>query len=203
MTAAEFKIAFETLFYAATTVNSLGWSDNEINNFLNYAQNSIVLSLVENQNLEAISNLIKVKSVDTIPQETNNEIKLVLNLHDYYMFIDGDVMIGSDRYPLEKIGVNSIEHYKVSKFNNATYRKPKIAIDGSSTIPVAIILKGGFISGTITEFNYRFLEKPTQIDIRTGIATTTNLNIILHDKIVEVAVAKAVESFIKTGQSTQ
>ena len=201
MDAVEFKIAFETLFYAATTVNSLGWSDNEINNFLNYAQNSIVISLVETQNLEAISNLIKVKSVDTIPPETNNEIKLVLNLHDYYIFIDGDVMVGSDRYPLEKIGVNSIEHYKVSKFNNATYRKPKIAIDGSSTIPVAIILKGGFISGTITEFNYRFLEKPTQINIGTN--TTTNLNVMLHDKIVEVAVAKAVESFIKTGQSTQ
>ena len=201
MTAAEFKIAFETLFYTATTVNSLGWSDTEINNFLNYAQNSIVISLVETQNLEAISNLIKVGVINTIPPETNNEIKLVLNLHDYYTFIDGDIMIGSDRYPLEKIGVNSIEHYKVSKFNNATYRKPKIAIDGSGTIPVAIILKGGFISGTITEFNYRFLEKPTQINIGTN--TTTNLNVMLHDKIVEVAVAKAVESFIKTGQSTQ
>lgn len=201
MTAAEFKIAFETLFYAATTVNSLGWSDTEIDNFLNYAQNSIVISLVENQNLEAISNLIKVGVVDTIPLETNNEIKLALNLPNYYIFIDGNIMIGSDRYPLEKIGVNSIEHYKVSKFNNATYRKPKIAIDGSGTIPVAIILKGGFISGTITEFNYRFLEKPTQINIGTN--TTTNLNVMLHDKIVEVAVAKAVESFIKTGQSTQ
>jgi hypothetical protein len=201
MTAAEFKIAFETLFYAATTVNSLGWSDNEINNFLNYAQNSIVISLVETQNLEAISNLIKVGVVNTIPLETNNEIQLALNLPNYYIFIDGDVMIGSDRYPLEKIGVNSIEHYKVSKFNNATYRKPKIAIDGSGTIPVAIILKGGFISGTITEFNYRFLEKPTQINIGTN--TTTNLNVTLHDKIVGVAVAKAVESFIKTGQSTQ
>lgn len=201
MDATEFKIAFETLFYAATTVNSLGWSDTEIENFLNYAQNSIAISLVETQNLEAISNLIKVGVVNTIPSETNNEIKLALNLPNYYIFIDGDIMIGSDRYPLEKIGVNSIEHYKVSKFNNATYRKPKIAIDGSSTIPVAIILKGGFISGTITEFNYRFLEKPTQINIGTG--TTTNLNIMLHDKIVEVAVAKAVESFIKTGQSTQ
>ena len=201
MTAAEFKIAFETLFYAATTVNSLGWSDNEIENFLNYAQNSIAISLVETQNLEAISNLIKVGVINTIPSETNNEIKLVLNLHNYYIFIDGNIMIGSDRYPLEKIGVNSIEHYKVSKFNNATYRKPKIAIDGSGTIPVAIILKGGLISGTITEFNYRFLERPTQINIGTN--TTTNLNVALHDKIVEVAVAKAVESFIKTGQSTQ
>jgi len=201
MTAAEFKIAFETLFYTATTVNSLGWSDAEIDNFLNYAQNSIVISLVETQNLEAISNLIKVGVVNTIPLETNNEIQLALNLPKYYIFIDGDVMIGSDRYPLEKIGVNSIEHYKVSKFNNATYRKPKIAIDGSGTIPVAIILKGGLISGTITEFNYRFLEKPTQINI--GDNTTTNLNVMLHDKIVEVAVAKAVESFIKTGQSTQ
>jgi len=189
------------LFYAATTVNSLGWSDAEIDNFLNYAQNSIVISLVETQNLEAISNLIKVGVVNTIPLETNNEIQLALNLPNYYIFIDGDVMIGSDRYPLEKIGVNSIEHYKVSKFNNATYRKPKIAIDGSGTIPVAIILKGGLISGTITEFNYRFLEKPAQINIGTN--TTTNLNVMLHDKIVEVAVAKAVESFIKTGQSTQ
>ena len=89
----------------------------------------------------------------------------------------------------------------MSKFNNATYRKPKIAIDGSGTIPVAIILKGGFISGTITEFNYRFLEKPTQINIGTN--TTTNLNVTLHDKIVGVAVQKAVETFIKTGQSTQ
>ncbi len=201
MTAAEFKIAFETLFYAATTVNSLGWSDTEIDNFLNYAQNSIAISLVETQNLEAISNLIKVGVVNTIPSETNNEIRLALNLPNYYVFIDGNVMIGSDRYPLEKIGVNSIEHYKVSKFNNATYRKPKIAIDGSGTIPVAIILKGGLISGIITEFNYRFLEKPTQINIGTN--TTTNLNVTLHDKIVGVAVAKAVETFIKTGQSTQ
>ena len=42
MTSAEFKIAFETRFYAATTVNGLGWSNDEISEFLNYSQNSLV-----------------------------------------------------------------------------------------------------------------------------------------------------------------
>lgn len=204
MTAAEFKIAFETRFYAATTVNSLGWSNDEISEFLNYAQYSIVRTAIDSGNLEAISNLVRFDSYSAgVPSETYKERRYELNIPNCFEIIDAELMISTSLYPMEKIDVKTISEFKVTPYNAALFRKPKFAIDNSvdSENFTVVVLQGGYVSGTPTALNYRYVLKPTAIDIDNSI--TTNLNEKLTDGIVELAVQKAVESYIKTGQSTQ
>jgi len=203
MTSAEFKIAFETRFYAATTVNGLGWSNDEISEFLNYGQNTLVSAIVESGNLEAISNLVKLGTISAIPSLTSGERRFAANISNYYTLIDAELVVSVNNYPMEKIGVETISAFKVTPYNTAIFRQPKIAIDDSlgNDYPTFVVLQGGYIAGTPSALNYRYVVKPTAIDIDNSI--TTNLNIVLHDKIVDIAVQKAVETYIKTGQSTQ
>ena len=202
MTSAEFKIAFETRFYAATTVNGLGWSNDEISEFLNYGQNTLVSAIAESGNLEAISNLVKLVNL-AAPLETNGEFRFNPAINDLYVLIDAELVVSGNNYPMEKIGVEAISAFKVTPYNTAIFRQPKIAIDNSLGLdtPTFVVLKGTYIVGTPSALNYRYVVKPTAIDIDTP--TETNLNIVLHDKVVDIAVQKAVETYIKTGQSTQ
>lgn len=204
MTAAEFKIAFETRFYAATTVNSLGWSNDEISEFLNYAQNTIVKTAIDSGNLEAISNLVRFNSYSAgVPNESYKERRYELNIPNCFEIIDAELMISTNLYPMDKIDVKNISEFKVTPYNAALFRKPKFAIDNSidSTNFTVVVLQGGYVEGTPSALNYRYVVKPTAIDIDNP--GETNLNEKLHDSIVDLAVQKAVETFIKTGQSTQ
>ena len=203
MIAAEFKIAFETRFYAATTVNSLGWSNDEISEFLNYAQNTIVKTAIDSGNLEAISNLVKVATIATASSTSaNGEIRFPTAISGFYDLIDAELVISGNNYPTEKILVTNISDFKVTPYNVALFRQPKVAVDYSLGNSITfVVLQGGYVSGTPSILNYRYAVKPTAIDIDNSI--TTNLNEKLHDSIVDLAVQKAVETFIKTGQSTQ
>lgn len=207
MTAAEFKIAFETRFYAATTVNSLGWSNDEISEFLNYAQNTIVKTAINSGNLEAISNLVKVATIAaTSSTSANGEIRFPTAISGFYDLIDAELVIDgvTNPYPTEKILVTNISDFKVTPYNVALFRQPKVAVDYSLGDSITfVVLQGGYVSGTPSALNYRYVVKPTTIDIESNPNETTNLNEKLHDSVVDSAVQKAVETFIKTGQSTQ
>lgn len=205
MTAAEFKIAFETRFYAATTVNSLGWSNAEISEFLNYAQNTIVKTAIDSGNLEAISNLVKVATIAaTSSTSTNGEIRFPTAISGFYDLVDAELVISGNNYPMEKIMVGNISDFKVTPYNAALFRQPKVAVDYSLGNSITfVVLQGGYVEGTPSALNYRYVVKPTAIDIESNPNGITNLNEKLHDSIVDLAVQKAVETFIKTGQSTQ
>ena len=202
MNATEFKTAFETRFYAATTVNSLGWIDDEISEFLNYGLNSLVIATAESGDLEAVSNLVKSGEL-TVSTTPNNERRYAANISGFYYLISAELVINTNIYPMEKIKQDEIVNFKVTPYNAAIFRKPKIAVDDSlgNNYPTFVILQGGLISGTPTKILYRILVKPTAIDISGN--TGTNVNEILHDKIVDIAVAKAVETYLKTQQSSQ
>lgn len=205
MTAAEFKIAFETRFYAATTVNSLGWSNDEISEFLNYAQNTIVKTAIDSGNLEAISNLVKVATIAAASSiSANGEIRFPTAISGFYDLIDAELVIVDVTYPysMEKILATNISDFKVTPYNAALFRQPKVAVDYSLGDSITfVVLQGGYVSGTPSALNYRYVIKPTAINIDNSI--TTNINEKLHDSVVDLAVQKAVETFIKTGQSTQ
>ena len=207
MTAAEFKIAFETRFYAATTVNSLGWTNDEISEFLNYAQNSIVKTAIDSRNLEAISNLVKVATIAaTSSTVTDNERRFPTAISGFYELVDAELIITDESkpYAMERIPIANISDFKVTPYNAALFRQPKIAVDYSLGNSITfVVLQGGYVSGTPSALNYRYAVKPTAIDIESNPNGTTNLNEKLHDSIVDLAVQKAVETFIKTGQSTQ
>ena len=203
MTAAEFKIAFETRFYAATTVNSLGWSNDEISEFLNYAQNTIVKTAIDSGNLEAISNLVKVATIAAASSTSaNGELRFPTAISGFYDLVDAELVISGNNYPTEKILATNISDFKVTPYNAALFRQPKVAVDYSLGDSITfVILQGGYVSGTPSALNYRYVVKPIAIDIDNP--GETNLNEKLHDSIVDLAVQKAVETFIKTGQSTQ
>lgn len=205
MTTTEFKIAFETRFYAATTVNSLGWSNDEISEFLNYAQNIIVKTAIDSGNLEAISNLVKVATIAVASSTSaNEEIRFPTAISGFYDLIDAELVITeiTNPYPTEKILITNISDFKVTPYNAALFRQPKIAVDYSLGDSITfVVLQGGYVSGTPSALNYRYVVKPTAIDIDNP--GEINLNEKLHDSIVDLAVQKAVETFIKTGQSTQ
>lgn len=207
MTAAEFKIAFETRFYAATTVNSLGWSDDEISEFLNYAQNTIVKTAIDSGKLEAISNLVKVATIAaTSSTSANGEIRFPTAISGFYELVDAELIIADESkpYAMERIPIANISDFKVTPYNVALFRQPKVAVDYSLGDSITfVVLQGGYVSGTPSALNYRYVVKPTTIDIESIPDGTTNLNEKLHDSIVDLAVQKAVETFIKTGQSTQ
>lgn len=205
MTAAEFKIAFETRFYAATTVNSLGWSDDEISEFLNYAQNTIVKTAIDSGNLKAISNLVKVATIaEASSTVTSNERRFPTAVSGFYELVDAELVISGNNYPMEKIMVDNISDFKVTPYNAALFRQPKVAVDYSLGDSITfVVLQGGYVEGVPSALNYRYAVKPTTIDIKSNPNRTTNLNEKLHDSIVDLAVQKAVETFIKTGQSTQ
>src|SRR5574344_2013374 len=100
MTAAEFKIAFETRFYAATTVNSLGWSNDEISEFLNYAQNTIVKTAIDSGKLEAISNLVKVATIAAASSTSaNGEIRFPTAISGFYELVDAELIIANESKP--------------------------------------------------------------------------------------------------------
>ena len=203
MTTTEFKIAFETRFYAATTVNSLGWSNDEISEFLNYAQNTIVKTAIDSGNLEAISNLVKVATIAAASSTSaDGEIRFPTAISGFYDLIDAELVISGNNYPTEKILTTNISDFKVTPYNAALFRQPKVAVDYSLGDSITfVVLQGGYVSGTPSALNYRYVVKPTAIDIDNP--GETNLNEKLHDDIVDIAVQKAVETFIKTGQSTQ
>lgn len=202
MNATEFKTAFETRFYAATTVNSLGWTDDEISEFLNYGLNSSVILAAESGDLEAVSNLVKSGEL-TVSTTPNNERRYAANISGFYYLISAELVAPSGTYPMEKIKQDEIVNFKVTPYNAAIFRKPKIAVDDSlgNNYPTFVVLQGGLVPGTPTKMLYRILVKPTAIDISGNIGT--NVNEILHDKIVDIAVAKAVETYLKTQQSSQ
>src|SRR5574344_701657 len=119
MTAAEFKIAFETRFYAATTVNSLGWSDDEISEFLNYAQNTIVKTAIDSGKLEAISNLVKVATIAASSTSDNGEIRFPTAISGFYELVDAELIIAGESkpYAMERIPIANISDFKVTPYN--------------------------------------------------------------------------------------
>ena len=124
MTSAEFKIAFETRFYAATTVNSLGWSNDEISEFLNYAQNTIVKTAIDSGNLEAISNLVKVATIAAASSTSvDGEIRFPTAISGFYDLVDAELVITgiTNPYPTEKILATNISDFKVTPYNAALF----------------------------------------------------------------------------------
>lgn len=202
MTSAEFKVAFETRFYAATTVNGLGWSNDEISEFLNYSQNSLVSAIVESGNLEAISNLIRISEI-VIPEHALLKTEVKYPRDDFFKLINATLFINSQPYSMDIIEAKEVYNFIANPQNLAIFRKPKIAVigDGYDSYINFSIIQGTYIQGTQSKVEFQFVQNPAEIDIDNSI--TTNLNIVLHDKVVDIAVQKAVETYIKTGQSTQ
>lgn len=70
-TLSEFIGAFNVRFYAATSVDGMGWTDEEICEFLNSAQLQLIEELAGVGNIDAISDLVLESTIELIEPKVN------------------------------------------------------------------------------------------------------------------------------------
>lgn len=203
----EFIDAFNTRFYAGTTVNSLGWEDSEICEFLNSSQLKLVDEYISKGQLEDISELIKVED-DLVASlfggsATQKTYTIDISSLEWLAFVSGEVYLTKDAveslFELEKIDILEVDSFKARVDNVTFFRKPKIAVGSNGGKLYIVIDSYSTISNPAA--NIKYVSKPTEFN--TSGSTYTNLNTSLHDKIVDIAVQMAISTVIKTGQSTQ
>lgn len=199
MTTVEFKTAFLARFYAEVGVDALGWEDDEISEFLNFAQLTLVINNARAGNLSAISNLINTTSLLTPVEEDEGEYSLDMSPLDFFYLIDGRAVTSSGNYPVERIESEHINAFKSNPYNTSFFRFPRAAQNEENSI--SIMISNGESFGVGGGVYIRYVKKPTSIDIEGSV--TTNLNETLHNEIVDIAVRRAVKVMVQTGQSAQ
>lgn len=217
-TLSQFIEYFNTLFYAATTVDSMGWTDREICGFLNSAQLQLVEELAAVGNVDGISNLVVRKKI-TLNIDNVVEHALPIgnsgDLENYFYYLSGIVTlvkaypktIGYRNFPLEKISILDVPKFTAS-INNMTYfRNPKIALgnnypDKNNTGEMFTLIVD-VVTTKIKDVTISYIEKPQEFNDEGVNGTITNINESLHNRIVLIAVEMAVKSMLGTPQSTQ
>jgi hypothetical protein len=193
--------AFNTRFYAATTADGLGWEEDEICEFLNSAQMKLVENFVGVGKVEDISELINSKTGYTVTSVSGKEYSVDFTSATGFMyFIEGKIALTSGSRNLDRISIAHLNSFRITEDNATVFRNPKIAIGQSGKIGVILIDSVSGITSTATALSFRYVIEPTKFS---DAGTCTNLNVGVHDKIVDLAVQIAVSTMIKTGQSTQ
>ena len=213
-TLTQFIESFNTQFYAATTVDSMGWTNEEICEFLNSAQLQLVEELAAMGNVGGISNLVAEESIVknaniskyTIPVEAPN---------NYFYYLTGYVTLNKTNpsangsiFPLEKISIVDVPKFTASVDNTTFFKNPKIALGNNysksnNTGEMFTVVVDSFTS-KINSVVINYIIKPKEFKSASGNnSTITNINESLHNRIVLIAVEKAVRTMLGTQQSSQ
>jgi len=207
MTAAEAKLEFLTRYDAATSLAAPGWEDDEISNFMNIAQLKLIDNLFQTKNLNPLSNIIV--TISSITPQSHDSISngYIINLTDqvpnYLYYIRSrtkitrtNPTINSEWVPNEQLSDSTLAHkFYTSPYNKLWLKYPKAYTEQANTdedgLTSTLIILVDYYS-TANELEITSIIKPTTIDISGG--TFTNLDLITHPKIVELAVEEAVKS---------
>lgn len=208
MTALEMKEEFLTRYDAATSLAAPGWEDSEISKFLNISQLEIVRELWINKSFELLHGLIdEHEDTPSTASVYSNYLYAIGLPEDFLYYIKSYSLLyikGATTNPFNRIIPYLIENENISKAvsrqfitdaNNRTiFRNPKAYITGvaSSSALYTIISSIHIIERTIVEY----VRKPIEIDIENE--TDTDLNIDLHDLVVDKAVKVALESIMQS-----
>lgn len=222
MTTNEFSIEFDTLLQPFIgTYKDLAFDEYEKSVFLTEAQEQIILQLYENleqseENRKYLSNLIKTYSVTPV-QETDGKLLNINNYKSYKINIDDNILfiiyeqctLGDDAkcFKGRTISIQPIIHDEVSKVLQNPFRCPnerrviRLDIDGK----IELISKY-----SITEYKARYLKKPSPI-VLTNLednsidgyneVNQSEVNSILHDRILRLAVQLAIQSKVKNNNA--
>ena len=199
----EFIERFTTQIYSATSVSSMGWENEEICEFLNTAQLLLVEEAIGAGNFEIIAETIK--TVPTVMGTPNDNLVPFTHSEDSLMFVIGGIVKYS-KDSVSRIGaLDKIQHsdlpYLVSDV--MLFRNPKLVIqpEGSNQLEVLV---DSLTSKVLVEVDLRCVVEPIQFSINPlPDGEITNLNPLLHTRIVSTAVEIAAKTMLTQQQSTQ
>lgn len=202
MTALEMKEEFLTRYDAATSLAAPGWEDSEISKFLNISQLEIVRELWMNKSFELLHGLIdEYEDTPNTASGYSNYLYAIGLPEDFLYYIKSYSLLSIEGtattpYLIENENISkAVSRQFIADANNRTiFRNPKAYITGvaSSSALYIIISSIHIIEKTIVEY----VRKPIEIDIENE--TDTDLNIDLHDLVVDKAVKVALESIMQS-----
>jgi hypothetical protein len=206
----EFIESFNTKFYAATTVDSMGWEEDEICNFLNSAQIQLINKLALEGNFNLLSDIIVEDTVSmstaiSTPHDTKQFVELP---EDFMHFVGGSLEVTKlmpvintlSFLPLEKVPLPLAFRSIASTENKTLFSNPRIAFMSEVFINKAMVVVDSYTT-SIGDIKVTYVKQPEKFDAdNSGL---TDVNVLLHDDIVNTAVQIAVTSMIGTQQSSQ
>jgi hypothetical protein len=211
MTYEEFIESFNTKFYAATSVDAIGWQEDEICNFLQSSQLQLINKLALEGNFDFLSDIVIEDTIifDPIvdidePFKTKQFIDLP---EDFMHFIGGSLNItksipftGDSYLPLEKVSLPLAFRFIASVENKTLFSNPKMALMSEVGTRKIMLVVDAYTTA-IKNLDLTYVKFPEKFDDYTS--SITDVNEVLHDDIVNGAVQIAVQTMIKTQQSSQ
>jgi len=193
---------FLTRYDAATSLAAPGWENSEISEFLNIAQLKIVSEKYATGDLNPISNLIVTASDTAVAHSTLTPNGYVLDIdssHPTYLYYirsrskltRTNPVITDGWIPNDIVGSKTdIDMFLTTEFNKPWFKYPKAftEYDGTSSLVVLV----DYYTTDVSEIELTAIIEPTMIDIDT--TTDTDLDLVLHPLIVELAVEEALKS---------
>lgn len=209
MTYNDFIQSFNTKFYALTTVDNLGWKEDEICHFLNSAQYKLLNQLDLAKQFELIPSLIrKITITPSVPDSIGRyEAELP---DDYYNYISGVAFFTKNEESL-KTDIEFTEYRLLNQFisnplNKTLFLQPKAAIvsRGKGTpivfTPTIIVVVDSYTTA-LPSLELEYIKKPEEFNSATS--SITDMDLRWHDDIVNMAVEIATSTVIKTAQTSQ
>jgi len=209
MTYNEFIESFNTKFYAATTVESLGWEESEICSFLNSAQMQLLKQLSSAEAFADIPELIVKIEENKFDGDPSNAIVTIKKPGDYYDFIAGsaaftrvyDNINEQVIAPLSPVSLDTIHLFMASDENRTLFLTPKFTIKEDEIF--LIVLDSYTDKNEPVKVIIYYLKFPEKFDSTPDTQQITDIGGKWHDDIVNLAVGIAVNTMIKGPQTSQ
>jgi hypothetical protein len=206
----QFIGAFNIKFYAATSVSSMGWTNEELCEFFNSAQLQLIEELAGMGNIDAISDLVTESGEIAVTFSSGTykyKVDVSTNLDDYFYYLSGTLEISkinptaitSEAFPLDKISIKDVPNFTATTDNVTFFKRPKIALGSDTSSKLTIVIDA--FTTDIRNLVINYISKPDSFIESTS--QITNLNEALHNRIVSLAVEIAVRTMVNTQNSNQ
>jgi hypothetical protein len=206
----QFIGAFNVKFYAATSVSSMGWTNEELCEFFNSAQLQLIEELAGMGNIDAISDLVTESGEIAVTFSSGTykyKVDVSTNLDDYFYYLSGTLEISkinptaitSEAFPLDKISIKDVPNFTATTDNVTFFKRPKIALGSDTSSKLTIVIDA--FTTDIRNLVINYISKPDSFIESTS--QITNLNEALHNRIVSLAVEIAVRTMVNTQNSNQ
>lgn len=216
MTKAEAREKFQSKVYAALGLDAAGWNDGEILNFIELATMNIVQELSLAEAFDLISNIVKTSTEITLTDNTvtiPNEYSALLSgggITNYLYYVRSRCRVEkTTTYVMgEFIQAHEAEFFYETPTHKPFFRKPKVYIQGGAAATEVRVITDDTTRTPLDRIWITYVQKPTfaaldGVDSNAEDDVITNVNISLHEKILETAVVMATESILKTERSSQ
>lgn len=208
MTAQEMVNEFLTRYDAAASAASPGWEQSEILEFLNIAQEKLIVELYTKNKIDLLNEITKdVKlQITAHPSYPFSRVFVGLLPEDYMLYVNSrTVLVIEDLLHPETLTTELrnnelIYHTQLTQFlqsavNRTIFRNPKACLLQKSLMVISDSISN------IRDVFLTYVKKPRLISISP--ATSCELNIVLHKTVVELAVNEAITSVSNTKLKSQ